>query len=82
MNGDAMNASIPSFAGVSSSGSDAAAAAQSKSLLSRIGSSVWKALERVGQSRARPELLAFAARCEALQPEFAKELRDFASRTK
>jgi len=54
---------------------------QGKSLLMRMGAAIWAALERVGRSRARPELMAFAARCEALQPEFAKELRAFASRT-
>ena len=54
---------------------------QAKSLLKRIGSAIWVALERDGQSRARRELLAFASRCGALQPEFAKEFRAFASRT-
>ncbi len=54
---------------------------QGKSLLTRIGVEIWVALERVGRARARPELMAYALRCEALQPEFAKELRAFASRT-
>ena len=53
---------------------------QAKSLLTRTGSAIWTGLERVGRSRARPELMAFASRCEALQPELAKELRAFASR--
>ena len=54
---------------------------QGKSLLTRVGSAIWVALEQVGRARARPELMAFAARCEAQQPEFATELRAFASRT-
>jgi hypothetical protein len=41
----------------------------------RAGSAVWRALEASGQARARRELLAFADRCESLQPELAKELR-------
>jgi len=41
----------------------------------RTGTAVWRALEASGQARAQRELLAFADRCETLQPDLAKELR-------
>ena len=43
--------------------------------LARVGARVWQALEASGQARAQRHLLDFASRCEALQPELAKELR-------
>ena len=43
--------------------------------LARVRASVWRALERSGQARAQRHLLEFADRCEAQQPELAKELR-------
>jgi hypothetical protein len=43
--------------------------------LARAGSALWRALEASGQARARRELLAFADRCESLQPDLAQELR-------
>ena len=45
------------------------------SWLARAYRAVWRALQEAGQARARRELLEFAARCEAHQPELAKELR-------
>ena len=41
----------------------------------RVGAAIWRALEAVGRARAQPHLLEFADRCEAQQPELAKELR-------
>jgi len=41
----------------------------------RIRASVLGALEASAQARARRHLLDFADRCEANQPELAKELR-------
>ena len=41
----------------------------------RTGAAVWRGLAASGQARAARELLAFADRCEANQPELAKELR-------
>lgn len=41
----------------------------------RVGAALWRALEAIGQARAQPHLLAFAARCEAQHPALAQELR-------
>ena len=43
--------------------------------LARTGAAVWRGLAASGQARASRELLAYADRCEANQPELAKELR-------
>ncbi len=43
--------------------------------LARTGAAVWNALEQVGRARAQHHLLDFANRCEAMQPDLAKELR-------
>ncbi len=43
--------------------------------LARFGAAVWRALERVGQSRAQRELLALADRWQPTQPELAAQLR-------
>lgn len=43
--------------------------------LVQLRGAVWRALEVIGRARAQPHLLAFADRCEALQPGLAKELR-------
>jgi hypothetical protein len=51
------------------------AGAQGAGLVARVGASVWKWLEAVGQARARRELLSLAAMYETNQPELAKELR-------
>mgnify|MGYP003505050933 CR=1 FL=1 len=45
----------------------------------RAGNTVWCALERAGQARARRELLRLAER-HADQPDFARQLRDAANR--
>ena len=39
------------------------------------GTALWAALEGVGRSRARRELLALAARWETTKPELAAQLR-------
>ena len=44
-------------------------------LFRRFGAALWRALEAVGRSRANREVLDFADRCEAQQPELARELR-------
>jgi hypothetical protein len=46
-----------------------------KAWFGRTRRSIWAALEESGRARARRELLGFAERCEAHQPELAKELR-------
>ena len=51
------------------------AGAQGVGLVARIGASLWKWMEAVGQARARRELLSLAAMYETNQPELAKELR-------
>jgi len=43
--------------------------------LARWGAAVWLALEGVGRSRARRELLILADRWQAGQPELAAQLR-------
>ena len=43
--------------------------------LARVRATVWRALEQSGRARAQRHLLEFADRCEAQQPELAKELR-------
>lgn len=44
-----------------------------------LGNKTWRALEGVGQSRARRELLMLAER-HADQPDFARQLREAAHR--
>ena len=46
-----------------------------RSRLASVGAWVSQALTTAGEARARGHLLAFADRCEASQPELAKELR-------
>ena len=46
-----------------------------RSRLARVGAWVWQALVAAGEARARGHLLDLADRCEASQPELAKELR-------
>ena len=48
-------------------------------MLSGLGSKTWRALEVVGQSRARRELLRLA-RIHADRPEFARLLREASHR--
>lgn len=47
--------------------------------LAAVGRKAWLALEREGQRRARPELLAAASRLESTQPDVAARLRAAAS---
>jgi hypothetical protein len=46
----------------------------------KAGAAIWRALEASGEARARRHILDFADRCEALQPDLAKELRAVSSR--
>ncbi|HEY8706958.1 MAG TPA: hypothetical protein VIM34_03065 [Burkholderiaceae bacterium] len=48
--------------------------------LARAGTTVRSAFEASAQARARRHLHEFADRCEALQPDLAKELRAAALR--
>jgi hypothetical protein len=43
--------------------------------LAAAAGAVWRAFQEMGRARARRELLEYAERCEAYQPELAKELR-------
>ena len=42
---------------------------------SQAGATVWRALEALGRARAQSHLIEFANRCEAQQPELAREIR-------
>jgi hypothetical protein len=53
----------------------APAAASLNAWFGRAGRFVSTALQESGRARARRELLDFAERCQAHQPELAKELR-------
>jgi hypothetical protein len=44
--------------------------------LSRVGRSIWRALETAGQRRAARELRALAAWHEPFDPELARRLRE------
>jgi hypothetical protein len=46
--------------------------------LARFGAAVWRSFEVAGRVRARRHLFDFADRCQDLQPELAKELREAA----
>jgi len=48
--------------------------------LARLGTAVWQALAASGHARAQWHLREFADRCEAQQPELAKERRAAASK--
>jgi hypothetical protein len=50
-------------------------AAASRRWLLQAGAAIGRALEASGRERAQRQLLEFADRCEAHQPELAKELR-------
>jgi hypothetical protein len=41
----------------------------------RAGSWIWRALEAEGRARASREIREFADRCEATQPDLARQLR-------
>lgn len=58
----------------------AALATAPPSFASRVGSTIWRALEHTGARRARGELLGLARRHEASRPEFAAHLRQAARR--
>jgi flagellar biosynthesis regulator FlaF len=44
-------------------------------LLRQPGAALWRALEATERARSRRQWQEYADRCEALQPELAKELR-------
>jgi hypothetical protein len=46
--------------------------------LRRMGRGLWQSMERVGQARARRELLAMACRRQTDNPELARQLREAA----
>jgi len=70
-----MNTAVTSLPLGTAAPGSASADAGLRSRLARAGAAVWSALEEVGRARAQRHLLDFADRCEAQQPELAKELR-------
>jgi hypothetical protein len=70
-----MNSATTSFPPQSGKRALAPVATSLSAWFGRIRRSIWIALEESGRARARRELLDFAERCEAHQPELAKELR-------
>ena len=48
--------------------------------VAKAGAAIWRALEAVGRARAQAHLLALADRCEAQQPDMARDLRAAARR--
>lgn len=51
------------------------ARAQGAGHMARIGASIWRWMESIGQARARRELLMLADQYDITQPELAKVLR-------
>ena len=70
-----MNTAVTSLPLKPAGDASATAGAGLRHAFSRAGKSIWKALEAAGRARAYRHLMDFADRCEALQPELAKELR-------
>jgi len=70
-----MNTAVTSLPLTPAGDASATAGAGLRHWFSRAGNGLWKALEATGRARAHRHLLDFADRCEALQPELAKELR-------
>lgn len=70
-----MNSSVNALKFPSASTAAASDSASQAGRLSRIGAAVWRALESIGQSRARRELLLLADRWAVGQPELAAQLR-------
>lgn len=70
-----MNTAVTSLPLPSAGDASASAGAGFRQFFGRVGHGLWKAIEAIGQARAQRHLLDFADRCEATQPELAKELR-------
>ena len=70
-----MNTVVTSLPSRAVAPGSASADAGARHWLARASAAVWSALEAVGRARAQRHLLDFADRCEAQQPELAKELR-------
>lgn len=70
-----MNTAVTSLPLAPAGDASVSAGAGLRHFFGQIGNSLWKALEATGRARAQRHLLDFADRCEALQPELAKELR-------
>jgi hypothetical protein len=60
--------------------SDRVFAAAPRRWLKQAGAALLRSMEASGRARAQWHLLEFADRCQAQQPELAKELRAAASR--
>ena len=70
-----MNTAVTSLPLAPAGDASASAGAGLRHLLGRVGNGLWNALETLGRARSHVDLLEVADRCEALQPELAKELR-------
>lgn len=70
-----MNTAVTPLPISPSSGASASTGAGFLRQFKRAGATLWRALEATGRARAERHLLDFADRCEALQPDLAKELR-------
>ncbi|KQW35540.1 hypothetical protein [Rhizobacter sp. Root404] len=70
-----MNTAVTSLPMTSAAAAAASTGAGLRRQFKQAGAVIWRALEAAGRARAQRHLLAFAAQCEALQPELAKELR-------
>jgi|GEM_PF-2360485 len=70
-----MNTAVTSLPLAPSGDTSATAGAGLRLGLVRAGKAVWRAFEAAGRGRAHRHLMEFADRCEALQPDLAKELR-------
>ncbi|HWH81216.1 MAG TPA: hypothetical protein VNU71_03155 [Burkholderiaceae bacterium] len=70
-----MNTAVTSLTPTPAGNASATSGAAWRQWFRRAGKSLWSALQAAGRARAQRHLLDFADRCEALQPELAKELR-------
>ncbi|WP_331644633.1 hypothetical protein [Piscinibacter sp.] len=70
-----MNSSqhTPTFSRMQAAEPTLGAAVQGR--FARAGSWIWRALEAQGRARASREIREFADRCEATQPDLARQLR-------
>jgi hypothetical protein len=70
-----MNSSqdTPTFSRMQATEPTLGAAARAR--FARAGSWIWRALEAQGRARASREIREFADRCEATQPDLARQLR-------
>jgi len=70
-----MNTAVTSLPPSPAGDASAMAGAGWRAWLRGAGQGAWSALQAVGRARAHRHLMDLADRCEAQQPELAKELR-------